>query len=243
MHPFQPVFILVAPQMGENIGATARAMLNCGLTDLRIVDPRDGWPSEKADAMSAGALQVMPVVKVFATLTEAIADCTYIYASTASSRDMIKPVVTARAAAHDMIPRLQSGEKVAVLLGRERTGLTNDEIALTHAIISIPVNPDFSSINLAQAALLIAYEFAQEMIQAPGRVLPLGKTVPASNDEFENFCRRLETEIEAGNFFKAAEMRPTVVRNIRNLFTRAEPTSQEINTLHGIITALKTRKD
>jgi tRNA/rRNA methyltransferase len=229
--------------MGENIGATARAMLNFGLADLRLVHPRDGWPNERADAMSAGALENMQPVKVFDTLQDAIADCHYIYSSTANIRDMIKPVVTARKAAEDMIPRLQNGQKVAVLLGRERTGLTNDEIAQTHSIISIPVNAEFNSLNLAQAACIIAYEFAQMMMNVPDRVLPLGKTVPAQAAEFDNFCRRLEEEIEKGNFFRAPELRPTVTRNIRNLFMRGEPTAQEISTLHGIITALKAAKD
>jgi tRNA/rRNA methyltransferase len=229
--------------MGENIGATARAMLNFGLTDLRIVNPRDGWPNERADAMSAGALEHMLPVKVFDTLPDAIADCHYIYSSTANTRDMIKPVVTARKAAEEMIPRLQDGQKVAVLLGRERTGLTNDEIALTHSIISIPVNAEFNSLNLAQASCIIAYEFAQVMMNAPARVMPLGKAAPAQAAEFDNFCRRLEEEIDKGNFFKAPELRPSVTRNIRNFFMRSEPTAQEISTLHGVITALKAAKD
>lgn len=237
--PVQPVFILVAPQMGENIGACARAMLNCGLDQLRIVDPRDGWPNEKADAMSAGALEVMPPVQVFATVEEAIADCDYIFSSAANERDMVKPVVTARAAAQDMAERLQAGAKVAVLLGRERSGLTNEEVALSHAMISIPVNADFNSLNLGQAALLIAYEFAQVILNAPPRHVPMGKAVPATAADFDVFCKRLEQEIEAGGFFKTEEMRPTVVRNIRTFFMRAEPTTQELNTLHGIISAIK----
>lgn len=238
-HPLQPVFILVNPQMGENIGACARAMLNCGLSDLRIVDPRDGWPNEKADAMSAGALDVIPPVKVFATVQEAIADCQYVMSSAANERDMIKPIITAREAARQMVARLEAGEKVAILLGRERSGLNNDEIALTHAMISIPVNADFNSLNIGQAALVIAYEFAQMMYDAPDRVLPTGKTGPATADEFDNFCSRLAEELDAGGFFKAADMKPTVVRNIRSFFMRGEPTTQELNTLHGIISTLK----
>lgn len=238
-HKLQPVFILVEPQMGENIGACARAMLNCGLSDLRIVNPRDGWPNEKAEAMSAGALDVIPPVQVFPTLQGAIADCQYIMSSAANERDMIKPIITAREAAHQMATRLEAGEKVAVLLGRERSGLTNDEVALTHAMISIPVNEDFNSLNIGQAALVIAYEYAQMVYNAPDRVLPTGKTGPANADEFDNFCKRLEEEIDAGGFFKAADMKPTVIRNIRSFFMRAEPTTQELNTLHGIITAIK----
>ena len=243
VHPLQPVFVLVNPQMGENIGATARAMLNFGLTDLRLVAPRDGWPNEKADAMSAGALSEIPPVQVFATLAEALADCTYIFSSAANERDMMKPIVTARHAAQEMVPRLQNGERVAVVLGRERTGLTNDEIALSHAMISIPVNVDFNSLNLAQAAAIIAYDFAQEMMNAPERTLSLGKTVPATGAEFDNFCRRLEEEIDKGGFFRAPELRPSVTRNIRTFFMRAEPTAQEVSTLHGIITAIKAGRD
>ncbi len=238
----QPVFILVEPQMGENIGACARAMLNCGLTDLRIVNPRDGWPSEKAVAMSAGALEVMPPVQVYPTTKEAIADCQYVLSSAANERDMIKPIVTAKEAARQMFTRVNEGEKVAVLLGRERSGLTNEEVGLSHAMISIPVNPDFNSLNIGQAALVIAYEFAQLVLDAPARVLPTGKTGPANADEFDNFCKRLEAELDEGGFFKAADMKPTVLRNVRSFFMRAEPTTQELNTLHGIISAIRGNK-
>lgn len=225
--------------MGENIGACARAMLNCGLSYMRLVNPRDGWPNERADAMSAGALEVMPPVEVYGTVQEAVRDCRYILSSAANERDMVKPIVTAKEAARDMFMRVKNGEKVAVLLGRERSGLTNEEVGLSHAMISIPVNPDFNSLNIGQAALVIAYEYAQLVLNAPARVVPTGKSSPATAEEFDNFCRRLESEIESGGFFKAADMKPTVMKNIRSLFMRAEPTAQELNTLHGIISALK----
>lgn len=243
LQSLQPVFILVCPQMGENIGATARAMLNCGLTEMRIVNPRDGWPNERADAMSSGALERMPPVQVFDTLEAALADCNYILSSTANARDMIKPIITPRAAANEMVTRSADGQKVAILLGRERSGLTNDEIALTHTVISIPVNPDFNSMNIGQAALIIAYEYAQMVMSVPARQLPLGKTEPANAAEFDNFARRLEAELDAGGFFKAPELKPSVIRNIRTFFMRAEPTAQEISTLHGIISALKWKRD
>ena len=232
-----PVFVLVEPQMGENIGACARAMLNCGFRDLRIVNPRDGWPNEKADAMSAGALSEINAVEVFATVQEAIADCHYIYATAAGTRDMVKPVLTARHAATEMKDRIASGQKIAILFGRERTGLNNDEIALAHDHISIPLNPDFNSLNLGQAALLIAYEFYMLQDFAP-RELPTGKSFPASAKDFDEMCARLETELQERRFFKTPEMKDTMMRNVRNFLSRGVPTDQEVKTFHGVISAL-----
>ena len=237
MNTNAPVFILVEPQMGENIGACARAMLNCGLKDLRIVNPRDGWPNEKADAMSAGAMSLINPVQVFATVQDAIADCHYIYATAADHRDMVKPLLSARAAAPDMKLRLNNGQKVAVLLGRERSGLTNEEIAMAHDHISIPLNPDFNSLNLGQAALLIAYEF-QQLDESHERELPTGKSFPAEAKDFNEMCQRLETELEQRRFFKTPEMQDLTMRNIRNFLNRGTPTDQEVKTFHGVISAL-----
>ncbi len=232
-----PIFILVEPQMGENIGACARAMLNCGFKDLRIVHPRDGWPNEKADAMSAGALEIINPVEVYDTVQEAIADCHYIYATAADIRDMVKPVLTARRAVNDMQQRIKDGQKVAVLFGRERTGLNNQEIALCHDHISIPLNPDFSSLNLGQAALLIAYEFYQ-LESKEDYKLPTGKSFPAEAKDFNDLMERLELELEGNRFFKSPEMKETMVRNIRNFLSRGTPTDQEVKTFHGVISAL-----
>ncbi len=223
--------------MGENIGACTRAMLNCGFRDMRIVNPRDGWPNERANAMSAGALDLISPVKVFDTVREAIADCHYVYATAADIRDMVKPVLTARRAVSDMRQRINNGQQVAVLFGRERTGLNNEEIALCHDHISIPLNPDFNSLNLGQAALLIAYEF-YSLAEYEEYRLPTGKSFPAKAKDFNDLLERLEMELETRRFFKSPEMKETMIRNIRNFLSRGAPTDQEVKTFHGVISAL-----
>lgn len=245
----KPVIVLVNPQMGENIGAAARAMLNCGIDELRIVNPRDGWPNERADAMSSGAFAKMPPVKIYATTAEALADCHYTYATTARIRDMVKPVLTAREAALDCRSRESQGQKCAYLFGAERAGLDNEDVALSHAIITIPVNPDFSSLNLGQGVLLCTYEwFQQTSVKGLPRTATteLGKgetdNLPAPHAELDNLYKRLEEELRAGHFFRTQEMQPTVMRNVKNMLGRAEMTSQEINTFHGLITALTGKK-
>lgn len=248
----KPVIILVNPQMGENIGASARAMLNCGIEELRLVAPRDGWPSEPAEIMSSGALTKMPEVKVYGTTAQAVADCHHVYATTARPRDMIKSVMTAREAADDVHARAHQGQRCAYLFGAERAGLSNEDVALAHTIITIPVNPDFSSLNLAQGVLLCAYEWFQtghiagEHTPAPlqpgGRVMGEPPELPAPHEELNNLYNRLETELRAGHFFRTQEMQPTVMRNLKNMLGRAEMTSQEVNTFHGLITALTGKK-
>lgn len=246
----KPVIVLVKPQMGENIGAAARAMLNCGIDELRIVSPRDGWPNERANAMSSGALDKMPPVKVYDTTAEALADCHYTYATTARIRDMVKPVLTAKEAATDCRNRETQGQKCAYLFGGERAGLDNEDVALSHAIITIPVNPDFSSLNLGQGVLLCAYEWYQL-----GAIKGIPRTattelskeerqqLPAQHEELNNLYNRLEEELRAGHFFRTQEMQPTVMRNLKNLLGRTEMTSQEVNTFHGLITALTGKKN
>ena len=246
----KPVIILVNPQMGENIGAAARAMLNCGIDELRIVNPRDGWPNERANAMSSGALDKMPPVKVYDSTAQALADCHYAYATTARIRDMVKPVLTAKEAAADCRNREAQGQKCAYLFGGERAGLDNEDVALSHAIITIPVNPDFSSLNLGQGVLLCAYEWYQ---LAAVKGVPRTATtelskedrqqLPAQHEELNNLYNRLEEELRAGHFFRTQEMHPTVMRNLKNLLGRAEMTSQEVNTFHGLITALTGKKN
>lgn len=238
----QPVVILANPQMGENIGATARAMLNCGLSRLRLVNPRDGWPSERADAMAAGALELMPPVEVFATLADAIADCHTIYATTARARDLVKPVMTARHAGEAMHRDIASGQRVAILFGAERSGLSNDEVMMAHTLITIPLNAGFSSLNLAQSVLLVAYEWSQGVSGGEAVTTPIGKSSPATAAEFNNFFERLDTELQSGGFYRVPEMKDIISRNIRALFSRAHPTDQEINTLHGIVTNLVGKK-
>ncbi len=255
----KPIIILIAPQMGENIGACARAMLNCGLDELRIVNPRDGWPNERATAMASGAFDKMPPVSVFSSTADAIADCHYTYATTARPRDMVKPVMTAKQAATDVHKRTSQGQKIAYLFGGERAGLSNEDVALSHAIITIPMNPDFSSLNLAQGVLLCAYEWYQESIlqglspsPLPSPVgrgslksSPLGEDLGeglAPHAELNNLYNRLEEELRSGGFFRTQEMQPTVMRNLKNMLSRAQMTSQEINTFHGMVTTLISKK-
>jgi len=249
----KPVIVLVNPQMGENIGASARAMFNCGIDELRLVNPRDGWPSEQANIMSSGALDKMPDVKVYASTAEAVADCHHVYATTARPRDMIKPVMTAKEAADDSYARGKSDQRCAYLFGAERAGLSNEDVALSHTIITIPVNPDFSSLNLAQGVLLCAYEWYQTghiagdrapaALQPGGRVMGEANEPPAPHEELNNLYNRLEEELRAGHFFRTQEMQPTVMRNLKNMLGRAEMTSQEVNTFHGLITALTGKKN
>lgn len=244
----KPVIVLVNPQMGENIGAAARAMLNCGIDELRIVNPRDGWPNEKANIMSSGAFEKMPPVQVYNTTAEALADCHYTYATTARIRDMVKPVLTAKEAALDCRTREASGQKCAYLFGGERAGLDNEDVALSHAIITIPVNPDFSSLNLGQGVLLCAYEWFQHTAvkgipRTATTELAASEELPAAHAELDNLYKRLEGELRDGHFFRTQEMQPTVMRNVKNMLGRAGMTSQEVNTFHGIITALTGRKN
>lgn len=235
--------ILCNPQMGENIGAAARAMFNFGLNDLRLVNPRDGWPNERADTMSTGALELMPPVQVFDTLPQAVADLHFVLGTTARSRAMVKPVYTPQSAMAEVYVRNASGQKTGILFGAERSGLLNDEIAACHGIITIPTNENFTSLNLGQSVLLMAYEWMRGAHNAPnGKVLDYGDSPPASQKEQESFLSRLESELEDSGFFRSEELKPTMKRNVRNIFTRADVTEQELRTLHGIITSLK-RKD
>lgn len=234
-----PAIVLVNPQMGENIGAAARAMLNCGLTALRLVNPRDGWPSAPAEAMSSGALAKMPPVQVFEKTAAALTDCHYVYATTARPRDMAKPVFTARTAAQDMRTRAAQGQKTAILFGGERAGLDNDDVALAHAVITIPVNPDFSSLNLGQAVLLLSYEWFQQPVPD---LPPETGALPAAHEKFVELCERLEGELESGHFFRTAGQKPVMLRNLRALLSRAGMSEQEIRTFHGIISALTGKK-
>lgn len=234
-----PSIILIAPQMGENIGASARAMLNCGLDNLSIVNPRDGWPNDRAISNSAGALDKMPAIQVFESTADAIKECHYVYATTARPRDMVKPVFTAKSAAEDMKRRTAESQKIGILFGGERAGLNNEDVAQAHAIITVPLNPEFSSLNLAQGVLLCAYEWAQaNEYNAPDKQVPQGDSFPVKSEEFDNFINRLENELDKKNFFRNEDMRPSMMRNIRALFSRTEMTDQETRTMQGILSAL-----
>ncbi len=236
-----PAVILVAPQLAENIGTTARAMLNCGLTDLRLVRPRPSWPHPRAIAAAVGADDVLDNVKIFKTTAEAVADMHYLYATTARTREGVKAIVTAREAGAETRERTTRGERTGFLFGPERTGLENDDASLADALLTVPVNPAFSSLNLAQAVLLVGYEWRQAGDATPGRALATGKAETASRKEVLDFFHRLESELDACGFLRNPEMRPTMIRNIRNIFHRSGLMAHEVRTLQGILTGLTAR--
>lgn len=240
------VIILINPQMGENIGATARAMLNCGLTELRLVNPRDGWPSEKAQAMSSGALDKMPPVKIFDTTEQALSDLQCVYATTARSREMNKQVFTAKQAADDVVTRVNNEQqKIGIVFGGERAGLDNDDVALCNHIISVPLNPDFSSLNLGQAVLLVCYEVYQSLLShdASDQIQPLDdENRIAAHEDLYKLFERFEEELEDNHFFRTPEMKPSIMRNLKTMLARAELSEQEVRTYHGIISALTGKK-
>ena len=232
-----PAIILVMPQLGENIGAAARAMLNCGLDDLRLVRPRDGWPSDKAVAAASGADAVLEKARLFPTAAAAIADLVHVYAATARDRHMVKREVTPRHAAAEMRRWIAGGEPCGVLFGPERTGLVNDDIALADTLVTVPLNPAFASLNLAQAVLLVGYEWFTAVAVPPPERLRTGKSRRADKAELLAFFEHLEAELDLNGFLRNAEKRPSMVRNLRNLFQRANCTEQELRTLHGVVTA------
>jgi tRNA/rRNA methyltransferase len=240
-----PVVILVEPQLGENIGTAARAMLNFGLTDMRIVNPRDGWPSEKAVTSSSGADLVIDNVRVFETTAEAVADLNFLYATTARPRDMFKRETTPREAALETRTSLEGGEKVGILFGAERAGLSNADITLAQAIIAIPVNPAYASLNLAQAVLLVAYEWFQsgdvkhDDGNVGGRARLGDKEEPlASNEDLVHLFEHLESELDSAGFLRPPEKRPNMVQNLRNIFQKAQLREQEVRTLRGVVKSL-----
>jgi tRNA/rRNA methyltransferase len=232
-----PIVVLVEPQLGENIGTAARAMANFGLTRLRLVRPRDAWPNVHARRAASGADAVLESAALYDSLHAALADCTFVLATTARAHDQAKPVIGPAEAAREMVPRIAAGETVAVVFGRERWGLTNDEVGLADRIVTFPVNPAFASLNLAQAVLVVAYEW----FKAAGGGLPFRMAVrspPAGKEQLFAFFASLERELERVEFFRPAEKRDTMTINLRNIFTRLAPTQQDIQTLHGVVTAI-----
>ena len=234
-----PAIILVEPQLGENIGAAARAMLNCGLSALRLVRPRDGWPNRAAWPMAAGADLVLEGAAVFPGVEEAVADLQRVYATTVRPRDMVKPVVTPRVAAGEMRAVMAAGGACGVLFGPERSGLDNDAIALADTVVTAPLNPAFGSLNLAQAVLLVGYEWLQA---DDARTARWSAELPADKERLIALFRHLEQELDAAGFFVVPEKRPGMIRSIRNMLERAHLTVQEVRTLHGIVTALSGRR-
>jgi len=241
--PAGPTIILVEPQLGENIGTTARAMYNCGLLDLRIVNPRDGWPNPRAHAAASGADLVLDRARLFDSTVEAIADLQHIYATTARRRDMVKPVSSPRRSMPEIHREAARGERVGILIGPERTGLHNDDVVLAKAALEVPLNPAFSSLNLAQAVLLVAYEWRQTGLEETEIEMPQAGSRPATAEEVENLMRHLEDDLVHGGFLRPVERRPVMVRNLRNIFERSHLTEQEVRTLHGVIRTLSGRRN
>ena len=236
-----PAIILVRPQLSENIGTTARAMLNCTLTDLRLVAPRHDWLSDRAIAASSGADKILHTARVFETTEAAVADLQRVYATTGRNRFMVKPVVTPRLATAQIRAEAAEGLATGVLFGPERTGLENEDVALADTVIMAPLNPEFASLNLAQSVLLIAYEWFQTAAPAiPQHTMTKGAAPPATKETLYQFYEHLERELDECGFFRVAEKRPGMVLNIRNMFARADLTLQEVRTLHGIVHELVT---
>ena len=238
-----PAIILAKPQLGENIGAAARAMGNFGLTDLRLVNPRDGWPNEKAEAMAAGAGHILSGVRLFSSLKDALADLQIVYATTARDRGVVKPILTPHEAAQRMRKADADGLKTGLLFGAERAGLDNDEVSLADAIISIPADPAFTSFNLGQAVLLTGYEWFKAGDQTPPlRVEHAAGTTPATREDLFRLFEHLEDELLKSGFLYPPDKKPPIVRNLRALLHRAEMTTQEVQTLRGVVTALTKGK-
>jgi tRNA/rRNA methyltransferase len=233
-----PVVILVEPQLGENIGMAARAMGNFALGRLRLVKPRDGWPNVAAQRAAAGADHILGNVELFDTVEQAIADLTLVFATTARAHDQAKPVVGPEGAAGEIVGHVAEGGGAGILFGRERSGLTNDEVALANRIITFPVNPGFASLNLAQAVLLMSYEWFK--LSTAG-ALPFAmpeRSEPASQHQMQAFFDNLVAELDKVEFLRPAEKRDTMLVNLRNIFTRTDPTKQDMHTLHGVVMAI-----
>jgi tRNA/rRNA methyltransferase len=232
-----PIVVLVEPQLGENIGTAARAMANFGLTRMRLVRPRDAWPNVHARRAAAGADKVLDGAVLYDSVQDALADCNFVLATTARAHNQAKPVIGPDDAAAQMAPRIAAGEAVAVVFGRERFGLTNEEVGLADRVVTFPVNPAFASLNLAQAVLLMSYEW----FKMAGGGLPFEmqqRSPPAGKEQVFAFFATLERELERVEFFRPLEKHHTMMINLRNIFTRMAPSQQDIQTLHGVVTAI-----
>lgn len=245
--PDAPVVILVRPQMGENIGMAARAMLNCGISELRIVSPRDGWPNEAARKNASGALLVVDNATLYDNLADAIADCDFVLATTARDRDMVKPVFSPDMASQAIIAEQKQHKKTAILFGAERSGLENDELSLADGLITVPLNPNFSSLNLAQAVLLVCYQWYSKIgAEATGQnelmnVLRVGQSDTANKKEIGSLVNHIIDELDGNKFFANDEVKPVMIQNLTNMFVRMRMTSQESRTFHGIVKSLVGR--
>ena len=236
-----PVMVLVRPQMAENIGAAARAMRNFGLTGLRLVAPRDGWPNPKAVAMASGAGAVLDRAGLFPDTAAAIADCTRVYATTARPRGLVKPVMTPEAAMAEARGLIAAGKRVAVLFGPERAGLENDDLIPAQAIVTVPVDPAFFSLNLAQCVLLMAYEYRRAGLPAAPAEPALGEAEMALQGEVAKLGDHFEEKLDAAGFFFPPGKAPGMKRNLRAMLARWGLTRAEVQTLHGILRQLARR--
>lgn len=229
-----PAFILVRPQMGENIGASARAMWNFGLDYMRVVAPRDGWPNERAVALASGAGRLLDAAGLHDDVPAAIADRTYVFATTARPRGMTTPIVTPERAMQQARAIAERGGKVGVLFGPERAGLENDDIARANAIISVPVNPDFPSLNLAQCVLLCAYEWRRATVEVAPEVMEMARTDFATGAEIAALGDHIEDRLEEAGFFFPEDKAPGMKRNLRQIWSRLPLTRADVQTFHGI---------
>lgn len=230
--------ILVEPQLGQNIGAVARAMLNFGLTDLRVVRPRDGWPNPEAIPPAAGADKILEHAQVFPSTLNAIGDLNRLFATSNRIPDMVKSIYSPKPALESLALTAQQGQKVGILFGGERCGLCNEDISLCEALIKIPTIPTFSSLNIAHAVVLIAYEWFAQVSSNPFQLFRTGRTCLATRDSLSKFFEHLEDELNHSGFLRHEKKRAAMVRNIRNIFQRAHLTEQEVRTLRGIIRSL-----
>ena len=233
-----PVVILVRPQLADNIGAVARAMANGGLFHLRLVAPRDGWPQERAWRNASGADRILDALTLHETVADAVADLHHVFATCPRPRHIVKPVLTARGAAAELREICARDLRAGLLFGPERAGLDNDDMAQADALVRYPLNPAFMSLNLAQAVMVLAYEWWTATEDTPPRALMTNETQVATKVELENFLGHLTAELDACGFLRNLPKRPGMVRNIRHLFQRGEVTEQELRTLHGIVTEL-----
>ncbi len=234
-----PAIILVEPQLGENIGMVARAMANFGLFELRLVNPRDGWPSEKARSAASNANHVIDQTTVFETLEEAIADLNFVYATTARQRDGFKAVRSPVTAAETLRHRFRAGEKTGILFGREKSGLSNEQVALADEIVTFPVNPAFASLNIAQAVLLMAYEWMKSGMEDLGATpFQAVDQMPATKEQVIGLFEHIEEALDARGYFRPAAKKPKMVDNLRAVLSRRAFTSQEIGVMRGVVSSL-----
>lgn len=238
-----PAVILCEPQLGENIGTAARAMANFGLWDLRLVNPRDGWPNERAVAAASRADHVIEKVQVFDTVEAAVADLSLVYATTARRRDMQKEVFGPDIAGQRVIAHIATGQKAGFLFGRERWGLYNEEVALSDAIVTLPVEPAFASLNIAQAVLIIAYEWRRQTDEGAQLPFDSGLAEPAPREELVGLFEHLEGVLDQTGFFTTPDKRPSMVNNLRTALTRGQFSSQEVRTLRGVISSIDRRHE